>query len=243
MQPTGDTHSFLGNESDWLPTLSVDCVIVGFHDNELKVLLLTVPTVDGFVLPGGLVGQHESIDAAARRVLQQRTGLTDIFLEQFSVFGQPDRGNADFGRQIARANGVELPVDHWFTRRFVSVGYYALVDFAQVAPPASGLSESVGWYDIRALPPLLLDHGAIIQKALETLRLMLDHRLIGFQLLPDMFTMADLQRLYETILGRPLLRANFQRKMLGMAILERIDKKRTGGAHKAPYLYRFIQKP
>ncbi len=241
MKHSVDMHSFLKTEADWLPSLSVDCVIFGFHENDLKVLLLTLRDGQGLVLPGGLVGRQEGVDEAAARVLAERTGLTNIFLEQFYVFGQHNRGNQAFGHHIARVNGIELPPDHWFTRRFVSVSYYALVDFSKVIASPDVLSDAIGWYDVHELPALLLDHTAIVQKALETLRLMLDHRLVGFNLLPDIFTMAELQRLYETILGRALTRTNFQRKMLSLDILKRVDKKRTGGAHKAPYLYRFDQ--
>ena len=89
------------------------------------------------------------------------------------------------------------------------------------------------------MPPLIQDHNQIVNKALDALRANLDHRLIGFNLLPQDFTMGDLQQLYETILGKKLLRPAFQRKMLSLGILERVAKKWTGGAHKAPYLYRF----
>ncbi|CCH51249.1 NUDIX hydrolase [Fibrisoma limi BUZ 3] len=242
MQRSTDMNKFLSSEQDWLPSLSVDCVIFGFHENELKVLLLTFRHTDLLALPGGLVHRQEDVDDAAKRILAERTGLADIYLEQFHTFGQLGRGSDQFGRKIAKANGIDLPPDHWFTRRFVSVGYYALVDFSRVIPSPDVFSESIDWYDVRELPPLVLDHSLIVQKALDTLRLMLDHRLIGFNLLPEMFTMGELQRLYETILGKKLLRTNFQRKMLSLEILERLDKKWTGGAHKAPYLYRFDTK-
>lgn len=242
MKQSIDIKQFLTNESEWLPSLSVDCVIFGFHDNELKVLLLTLRNTGLLALPGGLVHRQESVDEAAGRVLQERTGMVDIFLEQFHVFGQLNRGSDVFGRQLASANGIELPPGHWFTQRYVSVGYYALLDFSKVMPTPDEKSDSIGWHDVQNLPGLVLDHTLIIQKALDTLRLMLDHKLVGFNLLPDMFTMADLQRLYETVLGQSFSRANFQRKMLSLNSLERVEKKWTGGAHKAPYLYRFNQK-
>lgn len=244
MNGSGELNAFLEGEFKWLPSLSVDCVIFGFHKNELKVLLLTLRNTGLMALPGGLVHRQESVDSAAERVLHERTGLTNIFLEQFHTFGQPDRGSDQFGRQLASANGIELPPGHWFTHRYVSVGYYALVEFSRVLPSPDIRSDAIGWYDVQALPILILDHTLIVQKALQTLRLLLDHNLAGFNrraapLLPEAFTMPDLQRLYETVMGQTFVRTNFQRKMLGLNILERLEKKKTGEAHKAPYLYRF----
>ncbi|GAA4420214.1 NUDIX domain-containing protein [Nibrella viscosa] len=244
MTPYTQLETFLNQENEWLPSLSLDCVIFGFHDHELKVLLLKYRNVDALALPGGFVHKEESIDEAAGRVLRERTGLTDIYLEQFYVFGQKERQNHLFNKTIIEAQGFQLPADHWFIRRYVSVGYYALVDFLDVIPSPDYLSDSIDWYDVQTMPPLLLDHGQIVRKALDTLRTLLEHNPAGFgrraaPLLPDTFTMADLQRLYETILDQKLLRTNFQRKMLSLKVLERVDKKRTGKAHKAPYLYRF----
>ena len=140
-----------------------------------------------------------------------------------------------------KGKGLHPVEGHWLLRRFISVGYYALVDFTKAVPHPDSLSDRCDWYDLRSLPALMLDHRAMVEKALQTLRLNLDHKLIGFNLLPGSFTMGDLQSLYETILGEKLNRTSFQRKMLGLDMLERLEKKRTGGAHKAPYLYRFRQ--
>jgi len=239
MQVDEAIQKFLNDGDALFKSVSIDCVIFGFHNNQLKVLLLALKSTDFLALPGGFVFQEESIDQAARRILQERTGLTDIFLEQFSTFGQSDRGNQQVHKDILLANGIHLEDNHWILQRFISIGYYALVDFSKVIPTAGAFAEACTWYDIHLLPTLILDHRQIIQKALEHLRLMLDHKLIGFNLLPDTFTMVELQSLYETILDKKLLRANFQRKILSLEILERVDKKWTGGAHKAPYLYRF----
>jgi hypothetical protein len=130
--------------------------------------------------------------------------------------------------------------DHWLLRRFISVGYYALVDYTKAVPIPDLLSDYCDWYDLSNLPSLMLDHKMIIKKALTTLRENLDRKLIGFNLMPETFTMGELQSLYETILDQKLRRTSFQRKVLNLGILERGAKKWTGGAHKAPYLYRFI---
>lgn len=138
-----------------------------------------------------------------------------------------------------QGKGLKHSNDHWLLDRFTTVGYYALVDYTRAIPIPDLLSDKCEWHDLNALPKLMLDHKTIVEKALETLRAELDRKLIGFNLMPEHFTMADLQSLYETVLGGKLLRTSFQRKMLNLEILERVDKKYTGEAHKAPYLYRF----
>lgn len=225
----------------YLPGLAIDLVIFGFHDKQLKVLLLAYENTSLFALPAGFIKTEEDLNEAARRALAERTGLHNIYLEQYYVFGDRSRHDPEPLRMIMKGKGLNPSQDHWLLRRFVSVGFYALVDFTKAVPSPDSLSDHCDWYDLSGLPPLMLDHKAMIEKALETLRANLDRKLIGFNLLPDTFTMGDLQSLYETILGEKLNRTSFQRKILSMNILERLDKKWTGGAHKAPYLYRFNQ--
>jgi 8-oxo-dGTP diphosphatase len=224
----------------YLPGLAIDAVIFGFHDNQLKVLLLTYKNTGLFALPGGFIHDTEDVNEAARRVLFDRTGLTNIFLDQFYVFGDKSRHDTAPLKAIMAVRGVTPPDDHWLLKRFVSVGYYALVDFTKAIPTPDSISDSCDWFGLDNLPELMQDHNLIIKKALETLQANLDQKLIGFNLLTDDFTMGDLQSLYETILNKKLIRAAFQRKILSLGILERTAKKWTGGAHKAPYLYRFI---
>ena len=224
----------------YLPALAIDCVIFGFHQHQLKILLLEYRNTDLLALPAGFVQENENLNDAARRVLTERTGLMDIYLEQFYVFGDRSRHDPAPMQAIMEAKGMTVNDNHWLLRRFVSVGYYALIDFTKAVPIPDILSDSCDWYDLANLPPLMLDHQLIVQKALETLRVDLDRKLIGFSLLAETFTMSELQSLYETILGQELHRSGFQRKMLSLGILERLEKQYTGGAHKAPYLYRFV---
>ena len=213
----------------FLPHISVDCVIFGFHENRLKVLLLK--WTDGpWCLPGGFVRHTESIDDSAVRTLKERTGLTGIFLQQFYTFGDPKR-----------EKGKKQPKG-WMSKRFISVGYYALVEFSKVNPQPDMLSNDCRWWDINKMPALLYDHKQMVQKALTTLRLDLNDHPVGYSLLPDKFTMPELQRLYETILGESLDRRNFQKRILALDILDRLKERKKGGAHKAPYLYRFDKK-
>ncbi len=143
--------------------------------------------------------------------------------------------NADkLGEKLLNRKELE-----WITRRFVSIGYYALVDINNVIPRKNDMDASIEWYPIRQLPPMIMDHNDMVVQALETLRLNLDQKLIGFNLLPETFTMKELQELYEAIFDKPLARNNFQKKMLDLNVLERLEKKFTGAANKAPYLYRF----
>jgi len=223
----------------YLKGIAIDAVIFGFHDNQLKVLLIEYKRTGLFALPGGFIKDEENVNAAALRVVSERTGLNDIYLDQFYVFGDYARYDPAPFKAIMKANGYDAPDEHWLLKRFISIGYYALVDFARVTPTPAAIFDSCEWYELNNMPPLLQDHTQIVEKALGALRNSLDEKLTGFNLLPRDFTMGELQLLYETILGKKLLRPAFQRKMLGLGILERIAKKWTGRAHKAPYLYRF----
>jgi 8-oxo-dGTP diphosphatase len=224
---------------DYLRHISVDSVILSFHEGVLKVLLLRMSDQLLFSLPGGYVGKEEGLEEAALRILEERTGLREVYLEQCGTFGDNHRTGADRGAAVFASIGVDIPPGSWILERFISVGYYALVSHAQAKPTPGLFDAEYKWWPANDLPELIFDHAQIVRKAQETLRLLLDHKLVGSNLLPATFTMNELQQLYESILGKPLLRANFQRKMLGLDILERLEKKFGGGAHKAPYLYRF----
>ena len=226
------------DETKFLKHISLDCVVFGFHDSQLKVLLLRMKRTKDWALPGGFVLLDESIEIAASRVLRERTGLDHIFLKQFKVFSNPGRSNTNPGVQDLLDSGAVDNIS-WFSQRFISVGFYALVDFSKAEPTPDLYSDLCLWKPIEEVGTLMLDHNQILDKALETLRLQLNYQPIGYNLLPDRFTMPELQKLYETILGKELDRRNFQRKMLSYAILTKLEVHKTGGAHKAPYLYEF----
>lgn len=223
----------------YLPSLSLDCVIFGFHETQLKVLLLKMKNAKQWCLPGGFVFKDEDVDEAAQRVLKERTGLSKIFLRQFNVFGKPKRSDSNFHREILRKDGIELDDDHWLFRRFVTIGYYALVEYSHVNPEPDNFSDHCTWRDVNDLPDLMMDHRQIATEALGTLQTHLNYHPIGYNLLPAKFTMPQLQKLYETILNKKLDRRNFQRKILSYGILKRLKEVKKGGAHKAPYLYSF----
>jgi ADP-ribose pyrophosphatase YjhB (NUDIX family) len=223
--------------SPLIPQLTLDCVVLGFHRDQLRVLLLRWKGTQEWSLPGGPVNQAESVDGAAYRILKERTGLEQIFLQQFHVFGEVVR----YDRQKIQEKLKHLiDPDKWY-QRAVSLGYYALVDYSKVQPSPDEFTDECAWWNLKELPELLFDHIHIIEEAKKALRLQLSWAPIGNKLLPDKFTLPELQRLYETILGRTLDPRNFQRKMLSMDILDRLPERRKGGAHKSPYLYQFNQ--
>jgi 8-oxo-dGTP diphosphatase len=126
--------------------------------------------------------------------------------------------------------------------RFITVGYWAIVEFSKVVPSPDEFSLSCRWFDIDEIPKLILDHNAIADKALESLRLHLSDYPIGKDLLSEKFTMPEFQKLYETILDKQLDRRNFQKKIISLGILDKLKERKTGGAHKAPFFYRFNRK-
>lgn len=223
----------------YLAHISLDCVLFGFHQNQLKVLLLKMKGRKEWGLPGGFVGKEETLELAASRVLKERTGLSNIFLQQFHVFSEPDRGNQlQVVEELKKDNHFPIEIE-WFRQRFISVGFYALVEFSQVHPTPDSFSEACQWQDLPEVGKLMLDHNRILQKAQETLQLQLSHQPIGYNLLPSTFTIPELQSLYEAILGKKLDRRNFHRKITTYGILKKLNERRSGVAHKAPDLYSF----
>ncbi|WP_310586023.1 NrtR DNA-binding winged helix domain-containing protein [Runella sp. MFBS21] len=239
MSDSEEISTFLSKKDFFIPQLSIACVVFGFHENQLHILLLKTKGVQNWLLPVGFVEQEEDIDDAARNILYNRTGVSDIYLEQFRVFGKAKRPTKQSIEDFLTANhSVGIEAD-WLLKRFVSIGYYALVDFSKVHAKVNEVTLACEWFEVDKLPVLAFDHQEMIEKALETLRFNLDSKVVGTSLLPDVFTMNELQKLYEGVLGESLRRNNFQRKMLSLDILERIEKRYTGAANKAPYLYRF----
>lgn len=219
--------------------LSLDCVIFGFHDTRLNVLLLRWKNTDEWCLPGGFIYKDESVDVAADRVLRERTGLDRLFLQQFHLFGDAVRYDRE---DTWHRQKMEIPFGSGtWPERTISMGYYALVDHTKVMPSADFMSDECCWWDVSELPSLLYDHKHIIDVALRTLQLQLNWQPIGLNLLPEKFTIPELQRLYEAVLGRLLDARNFHKKIMSLHILTRLDERRTGKAHKSPYLYQFNQ--
>ena len=238
------------DNQNYLPHLSIDCVIFGFVEKELKVLISKFKFgKEMWSLPGGYVKRTEGIDKAASRILKERTNLKQIYLEQFRVFGDENRITKHKFKVVMKRELKKFDkqrfnsaVIEWMTSRFVCIGYYALVDINKVNPKNGEFDEYLEWRNIQDIPKMTYDHNKIVTTALEALRQNLDQKLIGFNLLPETFTMKELQELYEAVYERPFAINNFQKKILDLNVLERLEKKFTGAQNKAPYLYRFKRK-
>ncbi len=214
----------------YLPHLSIDCVVFGFQQTSLKVLLLRLKGQSKWALPGGYIRKDQSLNEAAAAILAKRTGVTDLYLQQFRVFGEQRRSEGFF---------ADYPDDLWHKQRFITIGFYALVNFEDVVPVMDETADACEWVDVMDIPEMMMDHRFILDKALLSLRKQLNYKPIGYNLLGEKFTMPELQKLYEIILGKPLNRGNFYRKMLKFDILVKHNEIRKGTPHKAPILYSF----
>ncbi|HJW95215.1 MAG TPA: NUDIX domain-containing protein [Thermoanaerobaculia bacterium] len=206
------------------PALTVDCVVFGFDDGDLKVLLIQreLPPYRGkWALPGGLVQVDEPLDDAARRELEEETGITRLYLEQLFTFGDLDRDPRE---------------------RVITVAYYALVKLSDHRIRAASDATRAAWFGVDDLPRLAFDHASIIDVALTRLQGKVRYQPIGFELLAPKFTLSQLQHLYETILERELDKRNFRKKILSMGFLVELDEIEQDVAHRAARLYSFNRK-
>ncbi len=203
------------------PALTVDCVVFGLDDDELKVLLIRrggEPYAGRWALPGGFVQMDETTEDAARRELQEETGLERIFLEQLYTFSDVDRDPRE---------------------RVVTVAYYALVKMSDHRVQAATDAADAGWFAVSEAHALAFDHDKILDVALTRLRGKVRYQPIGFELLPKKFTLTQLQRLYEVVLETKLDKRNFRKKILGMDLLVDLEEVEKDVAHRAARLYRF----
>lgn len=232
--------SFHFDPADLLVGQSIDCVIFGYNTQGLNILVSKLKNLDIWSLLGGFILKDEDMDDAAVRILEERTGLKLPYLKQFHTFGDASRQNiSHLQDKLGSFHITETEMIRWLKQRFISTGYLSLVNMEESTPTPDFLSDRCSWIPLSDLPDLVYDHRAIIDKALEFLRNQINYMPIGLSLLPERFTMKELQHLYESILSRSLDRSNFQKKMLKLGFLERLEKKQGGGAHKAPYLYSF----
>jgi len=208
------------------PALTVDCVIFGYDGQKaLKVLLIqraNEPFKDQWALPGGFVDMDEDLQTAALRELEEETGVKNVFIEQLFTFGDPGRDPRG---------------------RVVSVSYYALVNLLEHPVQAASDARNVEWFSVETLPRLGFDHDRIVQVAINRLRAKVRYQPIGFELLPEEFTLTQLQDLYETVLGlrsnnEKLNKRNFRTRILKMGVLEERGKQ-EGVSHRPARLYRF----
>lgn len=204
------------------PALTVDCIIFGLDSsNQLKVLLVQRgqdPFSGLWALPGGFVEMEEDLETAALRELEEETGVRNVFIEQLFTFGDPGRDPRG---------------------RVISVAYYALVNLAEHPVQAGSDARVADWFALDELPPLAFDHDKILAIAIERLRAKVRYQPVGFELLPEQFTLSQLQELYESILGvEELNKRNFRTRILRMGVLREAGKQ-EGVAHRPATLYSF----
>ncbi|MTB50430.1 NUDIX domain-containing protein [Lewinella sp. W8] len=201
--------------------LAVDCIIFGFQEDQLNLLLIRrdfEPHRGEWSLMGGFLRRAENLDAGAQRVVKDLTGLQDVYLEQFHTFGKVGRDSVE---------------------RTISVGYYALVNQKRAT---AQLSEryAARWTPLTELPPLIFDHQEMVDAALAALRYRATHEPVGFELLPEKFTLTQLQRLYEAIFDQPIDAGNFRRRLRKMDYLEQTDEKDFSESRRGAWYYQFL---
>lgn len=225
------------NNLELNPRISVDCVIFGFDLNQLKVLVIERSISDSdkqiLTLPGDLIYEGENLDIAANRVLFELTGLQTIFLEQVGAFGDTDRLNKEADKKWLRAVREEPEA------RVITIAYFSLVNIHEYAPQASSFAKSAAWIPLNEIDELAFDHSDILQTALKKLKNKIRIQPVGFNLLPEKFTLSQLQKLYEAILGRELDKRNFRRKMLKLQLVEMLEERQEKVPHKPSQYFKF----
>jgi 8-oxo-dGTP diphosphatase len=204
--------------------VAVDNCIFTVWEDRLHLLLIQmtkVPYTGMWALPGGLIQDAESLDAAAVRILYEETGVADVYLEQLYTFGRPDRDPAG---------------------RVVSVAYFALIHAAGIVLRTQPKYADVRWWPCAILPPLAYDHDAVAAYARQRLEWKLAYTNVVWSLLPRRFALTELQKVYEAVLGRKLDKRNFRKKILALGLVEPVGKTAMRGAHRPAMLYRFTSR-
>jgi ADP-ribose pyrophosphatase YjhB (NUDIX family) len=200
--------------------VAVDCIILGFNQSTLQLLLFKrkiAPFLGAWSVIGSFVQEQESTSDAATRVLQEHTGLENIFLDPLALYSDPER---DPGARV------------------ISQAYFSLIHLEDEALNKVETHQA-RWFDLKDIPSLMLDHNIMVQDALDKLRTKARYSPIGFELLPEKFTIPQLQLLYEAIYQKELDRRNFRKKILSMGLLDKLDKKDKSGSRKGAFLYQF----
>ncbi|MCC6251814.1 MAG: NUDIX hydrolase [Bacteroidia bacterium] len=230
------------NTSIQNPHVSVDCVIFGFKEGDLKVLLIerkaasdnnSSPNKKDFLLPGDLVFDNEDLDTSARRILKELTSLENIYLEQFHAFGNPDRVRKPSDKPWLEAIRTEPYA------RVITIAYYSLVKLEDYKPTASSFANNADWFSLKDIPELAFDHNEIVNYALKVLKSRIQTHPVGFELLPKKFTLSQLQKLYETIMGENLDKRNFRRQFMKNGMLIPLMEKQKHVPHKRAQLFKF----
>jgi len=221
-----------------IQNVSVDCVVFGYSNEKLKVLLIKRKAIQNvsteqFALPGDLVEENESLDDAAEKILFSLTKIDGIFLKQFHTFGDPNRVSAIKDQEWLRAFRKNPEA------RVVTVAYFALVKSEDYQPVPSSFAGETQWTPINEVPMLAFDHNKILDSAYQALKEKLIEKQMGFELLPKKFTLTELQTLYETILNVKYDKRNFRKSHKGKPFLKELNEKVKGVAHRPANLYTY----
>ncbi|MEL6945549.1 MAG: NUDIX hydrolase, partial [Bacteroidota bacterium] len=229
------SHSNL-NSKNYLPNLSVDIVIIGYEDAQLKCLLLKMG--ENWCLPGGFIKREESVENATRRVLKERTGLSNPHLNFLAVFGDRDRS---FGQQLQNSTekeGKTWIYEDWFHNRFVTLAYYSLVNIEHTRPSIHQyFDEAFAWFNFDELPNMWMDHESIIQSARDRIKKDIQTTFNAHNLLSSPFTMPELHQLHQIILEENIDRSRFQKKMIATGMFKRLDERQKETRGRKPYQY------
>ncbi|MDR3626676.1 MAG: NUDIX domain-containing protein [Ignavibacteriaceae bacterium] len=204
-----------------IKNISIDCAVFGFEQSVFEILLIKRarnPNKGSWALPGGFIKKEELVEDAAKRILEVTTGVSDIYLEEVAVFDEVNR----------------FPLWRVFT-----IGHFALISPEHYKLTTGIDSTEVKWFRLDELPDLPFDHKHIIDVALSKLRSRVRYKPIGFELLPEKFTLPQLQALYEVILGKKLDKRNFRKKIMKMNLLKQLKEKDKNNVRRAAYLYKF----
>lgn len=203
------------------PSLAIDLVVFGYHNGQLSVLLLNrneAPFKDQWTLPGAFLQMEETFSDTCSRVLQTKLGMDELYLEQLYSFDAPDRDPRG---------------------RVISIAHFALVNPHKFRIAAGAMANDVQWFDVRNMPALGFDHTLIFGKALQRLQSKILYYPVGFELLDESFTLPELHHLYECILGIPIDRRNFRRKIIDSGYIVPTGEKKTGAQNRHPDIYQF----
>lgn len=236
MDTLEELRDFIQNGDKYFMTdFLIVSVIFGYENRQLKALLIK-DIESSWELPTGYIKRDEMLTSGAGRILKHRTGLDNVFLKQFHVFG-----DSPFRLTGHKTNSkVSVPEGNWLTERRLAIGFYALMDCSKAVVKHDLYIEDHKWIDIKEIPGnLLYDHNEVIYCALETLRHQVFNEPIGYNLLPEKFTLPELQSLYEIILDKKFNRGNFYTKLLNLKIITKLEEKRNIGQHRSPFLYEF----
>ena len=221
----------------FIPQISINCVIFRFYNKRLQVPVVQPINMEIWTVPGGFIHQNEDIDDAAKRILHEQTQMDNLLLSQFGTFGSADR---NFEQEIGNFEQSGFPKDliDWLSRRFVTIGYYSIVGAEHTELRTSPFFQKVKWINVEDIEVLALDHAQLVSEALKELSAELLSRPLLMSFMPKTFTIPELQKLYEAILGREVDRGNFRQRMLKSKFLIKLGTTKEKTKSRPPILYK-----